>query len=117
MSRLKQADGIERNIENMMTSSSGAAEEGNRFRERELTRLAFDLRKLVLEMITRAGTGHIGGDFSVMEILVDLYFDQMRIDLDREEDPGRDYFVLSKGHAVESYYAVLAAPAARTPST
>lgn len=109
MSRLKQADGIERNIENMMTSSSGAAEEGNRFRERELTRLAFDLRKLVLEMITRAGTGHIGGDFSVMEILVDLYFDQMRIDPDREEDPDRDYFVLSKGHAVESYYAVLAA--------
>ena len=43
-----------------------------------------------------------------MEILVELYFDQMKIDAKNPEDPNRDLFVLSKGHSMEAYYAVLA---------
>lgn len=70
---------------------------------------SMELRRNVLDMITRAKTGHIGGDFSVMDILVNLYFKQMNIGPDNMDDPDRDYFVLSKGHSVESYYAVLAA--------
>lgn len=70
---------------------------------------SFELRRNVLDMIMRSGAGHIGGDFSVMDILVNLYFKQMNIGPDNMDDPGRDMFVLSKGHSVESYYAVLAA--------
>lgn len=70
---------------------------------------SFELRRNVLDMIVRAGTGHIGGDFSVMDILVNLYFKQMNIGPDNSDDPERDMFVMSKGHSVESYYAVLAA--------
>lgn len=45
----------------------------------DLSVMAYEMRKDVLDMICRAGTGHIGGDFSVMEILTDLYFRQMNI--------------------------------------
>lgn len=69
----------------------------------------FELRKDVLDMIMRAKTGHIGGDFSVMDILVSLYFQQMNISPENMTDENRDRFVLSKGHSVEAYYAVLAA--------
>lgn len=68
---------------------------------------SFELRKFVLDMIYRAKTGHIGGDFSVMDILITLYFKQMNISPENAEDPGRDLFVLSKGHSVEALYAVL----------
>lgn len=77
-------------------------------KEHELSRLAYDLRKDVVNMIMAGNCGHIGGDMSVMETLVTLYFDQMHISAENMTDPNRDYFVLSKGHAVEAYYAVLA---------
>lgn len=75
----------------------------------ELKVKSFELRQVVLDMIMNSGAGHIGGDFSVMDILVTLYFDQMNISPENMNDPDRDYFVMSKGHSVESYYAVLAA--------
>ncbi len=78
------------------------------FDAKKLTIKSFDLRKVVVEMIKKSGGGHIGGDFSVMDILVTLYNDQMNISPENKDDPNRDYFVLSKGHSVESYYAVLA---------
>ncbi len=77
-------------------------------RMEQLSKKAFDLRKVVLEMIMKSGGGHIGGDFSVMETLVDLYFEEMNICPENKDDPNRDYFIMSKGHSVESYYAVLA---------
>lgn len=73
----------------------------------ELSVLAYELRRDVLDMVYRAKTGHIGGDFSVMEILTDLYFRQMNISPKNACSDSRDRFVLSKGHSVESYYAVL----------
>ena len=75
---------------------------------KELSRLAYDLRKDTVDMIAEGGGGHIGGDMSVMETLVTLYFDQMNISPENIGDPDRDLFVLSKGHSVEAYYAVLA---------
>lgn len=69
---------------------------------------AYDLRKDAIDIIM-AGGGHIGGDMSVMEVLTDLYFRQMNVSPDKTEDPDRDYFILSKGHAMEAYYAVLCA--------
>ncbi len=72
-----------------------------------LNRKAFELREVVLDMIMHAKTGHIGGDYSVMEILVDLYYREMNVSPSKKDDPNRDYFILSKGHSVEAYYAVL----------
>lgn len=75
---------------------------------RELKALAYDLRKRVVEMVIAGNSGHIGGDMSVMDILVALYFKVMNISPDNQDDDNRDRFVMSKGHCVESYYAVLA---------
>lgn len=74
-----------------------------------LKALSYDLRKNVVDMIVEGKGGHIGGDMSVMDILVELYFDQMNISPDNRKDPDRDRFVMSKGHSVEALYAVLAA--------
>lgn len=74
-----------------------------------LNALAFDLRKNVIDMIIEGKGGHIGGDMSVIDTLVALYFDQMNANPDNMEDPNHDRFVMSKGHSVEALYAVLAA--------
>lgn len=74
----------------------------------DLAVLAYELREDVVDMIVEGKAGHIGGDMSVMEILTELYFDQMNITPDNMEDPNRDKFVMSKGHSVEAYYAALA---------
>lgn len=74
-----------------------------------LTAFSFDLRKKVVEMIKEGKGGHIGGDMSVIDILITLYFKHMNISPENMDDPNRDRFVLSKGHSVEAYYTVLAA--------
>ena len=76
---------------------------------KELSCLAYDLRKKVVEMVVSGKGGHIGGDMSVIDVLVALYFKEMNISLKNMDDPDRDRFVMSKGHSVEAYYAVLAA--------
>lgn len=70
--------------------------------------LSCDLRKDVVDMIVEGKGGHIGGDMSVMDILTELYFEQMNISPEHMDDPNRDRFVMSKGHSVEALYAVLA---------
>ena len=74
-----------------------------------LQTLSYKLRRDVVEMIMSGKAGHIGGDMSVMETLVSLYFHAMNISPENMDDPNRDMFVMSKGHCVESLYAVLAA--------
>ena len=76
--------------------------------QENLTAKAYRLRQHVLDIVMAGKGGHIGGDMSVIDVLVTLYFDQMNISPENQNDPGRDLFVLSKGHAVEAYYAVLA---------
>ncbi len=58
-------------------------------------------------MIHAAGSGHPGGSLSVTDLLVWLYFEEMRY---RVEDPtweGRDRLILSKGHACPAMYAAM----------
>lgn len=74
----------------------------------ELKVLSYDLRKDVVDMIMSGKGGHIGGDMSMMDILVTLYFKVMNISPENQNDPDRDRFILSKGHSVETLYAVLA---------
>ncbi len=70
---------------------------------------AYALRQDVVNMIMSGKGGHIGGDMSIMETLVTLYFNEMNISPENQHDPSRDKFVMSKGHCVEALYAVLAA--------
>ena len=65
-------------------------------------------RLLAMEMVHTAASGHIGGSLSVMDALVELYFNVMRVDPANPKDPNRDRFVLSKGHCTPALYAVLA---------
>lgn len=74
---------------------------------KELAALAYDLRAKTIDVIMNARAGHIGGDMSVMDILVMLYFKHMNISPLNCECADRDRFVMSKGHSVESYYTVL----------
>lgn len=69
--------------------------------------LSFKLREDVVNIIMAGGGGHIGGDMSVIDILMQLYLKEMNVSPNRTTDPDRDRFVLSKGHSVEAYYAVL----------
>ena len=74
----------------------------------ELEALARRARLLVLETVTASKAGHIGGPLSAMDLLIALYFAQLRID---PSDPGfadRDRFILSKGHSAIGLYVVLA---------
>ena len=72
-----------------------------------LKALSYQLRKDTVDIIMGGGGGHIGGDMSAMEVLVDLYHRQMNVSPETADDPGRDYFIMSKGHSMEAYYAVL----------
>lgn len=73
----------------------------------ELEHLRWRLRRDCVDIIMAGGGGHIGGDMSVIDALMVLYKNHLRITPESVDDPDRDRFVLSKGHAMEAYYAVL----------
>ncbi len=73
----------------------------------ELTRLSARARQLILETVHHAGAGHVGGPLSVTDILVNLYFNRLRIDPNSPHDPSRDRCILSKGHSSIALYTVL----------
>ncbi len=66
------------------------------------------VRRRDIQMVRAAGLGHIGGEFSVIDILVTLYLHAMNISPDQLGDPDRDRFILSKGHAAAALYTTLA---------
>lgn len=76
--------------------------------EQDLRPICRQLRRDILTMTHAAGSGHPGGSLSCVEILATLYFSVMRIDPKRPDDPDRDRFLLSKGHAAPALYSVLA---------
>lgn len=75
----------------------------------ELKVKSYELRKDIVDIIRAGACGHIGGDLSVIDILTEIYFNQLNITPETAQSPDRDLFVLSKGHAMEAYYAVLCA--------
>ena len=80
--------------------------ERNKYRDLEIA--ATKARLLGWEMVHNAKSGHPGGSFSAMDAMTVLYFDIMRIDPARPQDPDRDRFVLSKGHCTPALYPLLA---------
>ena len=75
---------------------------------RRLEEKALEIRHDVLNMIYLAKAGHPGGSLSATEIVTALYFHVMNIDPQNPDDPDRDRFVLSKGHACPVLYSALA---------
>lgn len=73
-----------------------------------LVEIAQRVRRALLQSIVDAGSGHPGGSLSAADILVALYFAEMNHEPAQPEAPGRDRFVLCKGHAYPALYAVLA---------
>ena len=73
---------------------------------RQLKLKAADIREKTVEIIISGKGGHIGGDLSEADVLVNL-FDYMKHDPKNPKWDGRDYFVLSKGHSAETLYAIL----------
>jgi transketolase len=73
-----------------------------------LPKTAAECRIDIVEMLSKAGSGHPGGSLSVIDILVALFFHEMRLDPANPTWEDRDRVVLSKGHAVPALYAVLA---------
>ena len=74
----------------------------------DLQRKAAELRGDIVKMIHAAGSGHPGGSLSVIDILVALYYNVMKVDPKNPQWEDRDRLVLSKGHACPALYAVLA---------
>jgi transketolase len=70
-------------------------------------RIAAELRAQLVQMSHQAGAPHLGSCLSCVDILVAAYWHCLRINPDRADDPGRDRFLLSKGHAAPALYAVL----------
>lgn len=77
-------------------------------RVHELECIATKARKLALKAIQSANSGHVGGSFSVIDILTVLYFEKMNIDPKKPRWENRDRLVLSKGHCSPAMYAILA---------
>lgn len=73
-----------------------------------LEKIANNVRMDILKEVYNAKSGHIGGAFSIADILTVLYFNEMNIDAKIPDSPDRDRLVLSKGHASAALYAVLA---------
>lgn len=79
-------------------------------REELLVQLIEHARRMrihVIRMTTQAGSGHVTSSFSAADIVAALYFAEMRYDPKKIEDPDRDRFILSKGHAAPILYAAL----------
>lgn len=75
----------------------------------ELQQKSKKIRIDILQSIYYAGKGHIGGAFSIVDILVSLYFGSIfSFDPKNPKMESRDRFILSKGHAAIALYAVLA---------
>jgi transketolase len=74
----------------------------------DTVQLSKNIRLNTLRMIYRAKASHIGGAFSMADILAVLYNDILHIDPSDCKAAGRDRFLLSKGHACASLYATLA---------
>ncbi|MCK6467126.1 MAG: transketolase [Candidatus Brocadia sinica] len=66
------------------------------------------IRRHIIRMLTKAGSGHPGSSLSTVDLLVALFYNKLRHNPQFPKWPERDRFILSKGHACPSLYAILA---------
>ena len=73
----------------------------------DLTELAKEIRRETFALCHRAKHGHLGSAFSIIDIITALYFNYLSVNPKKPDDPNRDRFILSKGHAAASLYVTL----------
>ena len=73
----------------------------------ELESIAKIIRADIVSMLTESKSGHPGGSLSATDIVTTLFFKEMNIDANNPNNPDRDRFVLSKGHAAPVLYSAL----------
>ena len=76
--------------------------------EAKLIDLCKKFRKELIECLHAVGSGHPGGSLSATEIITTLYFCELNVNPKNPNDPDRDRFILSKGHAAPMLYLNLA---------
>lgn len=74
---------------------------------KNLSKIAKAVRRDIIEMCFRANVGHIAPALSIVDILTVLYYEILKVDSKNPQDPSRDRFILSKGHAAAALYATL----------
>ncbi|MSU73626.1 transketolase [Candidatus Kaiserbacteria bacterium] len=75
---------------------------------KDIQKIGAEIRRLVVEMSYRSRSGETGSSLSISDLLAVLYFKTLRINPKKPSDPGRDRFILSKGHGAAALYATLA---------
>jgi transketolase len=75
---------------------------------KELQEKAKAVRRLIIQMLARAGSGHPGGSLSAADLITALFFAALRNNPKEPDWEGRDRFHMSKGHCCPLWYAVLA---------
>ncbi|MBN3038282.1 MAG: transketolase [Candidatus Omnitrophica bacterium] len=85
------------------TRKTHSSEEVKKLKEK-----AKQIRRLIVQMLAKAGSGHPGGSLSSTDIMTCLYFSVMNHEPKKTKWPGRDRFHMSKGHCCPVWYAVLA---------
>jgi len=74
----------------------------------KLEERAKEIRRKIIRMAAKSRASHIGSALSAVDILVALYFSEMRVNPEEPEHLERDRFILSKGHGCSALYATLA---------
>ena len=74
----------------------------------ELEKKAKEIRRLIIQMLAEAGSGHPGGSLSSADLITALYFAVLKHNPNEPNWPERDRFHMSKGHCCPLWYAVLA---------
>ncbi len=80
----------------------------------ELESKCVDIRENLLNFIYRIGMGHLGGELSMVEVAVALYYKYLNYDVMDPKKEGRDRFILSKGHCSETLYTIFSDQGAYT---
>ncbi len=74
----------------------------------DMAEFARQARVHILDAVKHANGGHVGGPLSAADMLAALYFRILNVRPDEPDWPGRDRFVLSKGHSSIALYTMLA---------
>lgn len=90
-----------------MVDSSHMQHVENNKSDDSLFNIAKQARKLIIDMVWSAKSGHPGGSLSIIDVLTYLYFEEMSVDPSDPDDPSRDRLVMSKGHASPALYSIL----------
>ena len=72
----------------------------------ELENKCIDIRRNLLTFIHRIGMGHLGGELSLVEVAVAMYYKYLNYDVMDPQMEGRDRFILSKGHCSETLFTI-----------